>query len=645
MFTESQIVEMVKNRFKMNESATGFIDNFSAASVTVSRDFVALSELCSRVLSAWRAPVTTTLAGLGLSIDEGLLELVYLDHADHYPWGVEQKGFAAAGKIRVSASLYSPEYNSYAWIIKIENVSDHALTVRASVSGGIKHLGPGPLVTTLEDGVHAVFRHGVLFDDRKPDATHDNKTATWLLRLSGCASVTADQKAGNYTLEGKACRLEPGLSNVFEVLIDYGMTDHEAPLPPAAGPTRLTSWEGEWKKRRAWWVEKLQHIEEGGGDEVRSLRAAAGLLRCGSDWQDEGIVASCCTVTDWPAMVFFWDSVVSSVGLMRMDSKLGLDAIRATYVRQRPDGCTSASKQQFRDGSTVFPMATIASWAMVQMEQTGVPISEMRDVIASTEKLHQWYLGTQDHDRDGLAEWRFTGCCADDSPAFDRYAPHAGGQGCANYYLPPVASVSLNSYLIMDAKCLAYLYEKAGDNQRASAHRATAAKIEQRLKEVCLDSGRFFFDYDQQLGGFNRALTLYSFLPLWAGVSVEDKVKRSIIEEWLLNPRHFFGDYPFPFTAYSDLAYRPNGYWRGRVWVHTTYWMLELLWSHSYERQADEAADRLLKMMSQREELLENYNSDPSMPGGGQADYNWALASYLQISEHKYRNPVLLTIQ
>ncbi len=48
---------LLKNRIKMHETAPGFIDNFSAASVTVSRNLVGLTELCTRVISAIRNPV------------------------------------------------------------------------------------------------------------------------------------------------------------------------------------------------------------------------------------------------------------------------------------------------------------------------------------------------------------------------------------------------------------------------------------------------------------------------------------------------------------------------------------------------------------------------------------------------------------
>jgi neutral trehalase len=150
-----------------------------------------------------------------------------------------------------------------------------------------------------------------------------------------------------------------------------------------------------------------------------------------------------------------------------------------------------------------------------------------------------------------------------------------------------------------------------------------------------------FYDYDHHTGQYNRALTLYSFLPLWAGVDLKEEQADHIIRSYLINPEYFFGTCPFPYLAYNEEAYRPDGYWRGRVWPHVTLWMLEMLWDKGYRKEADMASDRLLAMMDQQKEILENYNSDMKMPGGGEPDYSWSFASYLALENRMYREPAL----
>ena len=161
------------------------------------------------------------------------------------------------------------------------------------------------------------------------------------------------------------------------------------------------------------------------------------------------------------------------------------------------------------------------------------------------------------------------------------------------------------------------------------------------MKAVCIQNGEMFHDFDHHWGKFNDTLTLFSFLPLWAGVSMDAGMKKRMIEDYLLNEKHFNGPCPLPYLAYSDSEYKPDGYWRGRIWPHVTYWMLEALWREGYEKEADSMADRIMGMMAQREEILENYNSSPDMPGGCAPDILWSFATYRLLADRCYRDPVI----
>lgn len=113
-----------------------------------------------------------------------------------------------------------------------------------------------------------------------------------------------------------------------------------------------------------------------------------------------------------------------------------------------------------------------------------------------------------------------------------------------------------------------------------------------------------------------------------------------LIENELLNPKRFFGPVPFPSVAYDEPTYEPNGYWRGKAWPHITYWLLETLVYHGYEKQAREAASRFLALNSATHGFLENNGTFPADRGGNStADYNWGAAAYLLIAEKAYLQP------
>ena len=161
------------------------------------------------------------------------------------------------------------------------------------------------------------------------------------------------------------------------------------------------------------------------------------------------------------------------------------------------------------------------------------------------------------------------------------------------------------------------------------------------LMEICYDRETgYFHDFDHNLRQFNHCRVLTSLLPVWAGMPLPEGIRRTLIEDNLLNPRRFGGPLPCSYVSRDDPAYNPRGYWRGRIWPHLVPWMLELLWQSGYRREADVMADDLLGNVLDREEVIrENYFSGPEF-GGGSSDFQWSGAVYLLLTNRRYRRDV-----
>ena len=135
-----------------------------------------------------------------------------------------------------------------------------------------------------------------------------------------------------------------------------------------------------------------------------------------------------------------------------------------------------------------------------------------------------------------------------------------------------------------------------------------------------------------------------SFNPLFVPLPQEEIKK--IIEQHMLNPKEFFGELPYPSTSYDDPAYDPNGYWRGRIWPHFVYWIIQTLWQNGYHAEADLTAERILAMFRKTAWLHENYNSktgegwDPEKRIGF-PDYNWSCATVIELLLERYKEPVV----
>jgi len=125
----------------------------------------------------------------------------------------------------------------------------------------------------------------------------------------------------------------------------------------------------------------------------------------------------------------------------------------------------------------------------------------------------------------------------------------------------------------------------------------------------------------------------------------EDEVRR-IIESHMLSPDEFFRPLPFPSLSYDDPKFDPKGYWRGRVWPHIGFIMLQILWKHGYRDQADQCAGWFLDLYNQTPWFHETYYAapleaeQPSRPTHGVREYNWAQATVIRLLLRRYRDPI-----
>jgi len=136
------------------------------------------------------------------------------------------------------------------------------------------------------------------------------------------------------------------------------------------------------------------------------------------------------------------------------------------------------------------------------------------------------------------------------------------------------------------------------------------------------------------------------FLPLWAGIPLPAGEVARVIESHMLNPDEFFRERPFPSVSYDDPQYDGGGYWRGRIWPHIVYWMIQALWRHGYHAEAELTADRLLAMFLRTPWIHENYNSATGEGWDaehrmGFPDYNWSCATVIELLLERYKEPLI----
>lgn len=374
-------------------------------------------------------------------------------------------------------------------------------------------------------------------------------------------------------------------------------------------------------------------------------RARHALLRTGfqsDEGEFRGRKASLCTSDDqFFSTVFFWDSLFSAAAISSFNPAFARDAIFTAFTRQDPrDGSCPENKWNFTVPQRImrqYPQAPVGSWAARHyLQQNPGDDTFLQEIYPVLLANHRFWDEYGDADGDGLAEWRWSGQTADDSPLYDPFIPGGKMNGC--HWLPPIASVQLNCFLYKDAGLLRDFAATLRRKEDVDYFEKRRERIQQKLMEICwVPEDRRFWDFSHATRSHTKVPTFYMFWPLFAGLPLDNAVVTELLETELLNPEKFFGGIPFPSVAYDHPKFDPSGYWRGKAWPHICYWLLETLMRHGRPDQAEEAGQRLIAWMTSKNGFLENMESDPRLiESTGHIDYNWGIASFLLIASKRY---------
>jgi len=377
---------------------------------------------------------------------------------------------------------------------------------------------------------------------------------------------------------------------------------------------------------------------------LKAWRSRNALLRDGMrgfDGEFGDQLACLCTSdnTDF-SCVFFWDTLFSSVAISDFHAEYAKGAIRTAFVRMNNrDGSSPERKFNYSPKgrmSQQSPQSPVGSWAVLSYLKQHEDADFLAEMFPVLVRNHEFWEKYSDTDSDGLAEYRWSGQVGDNSPLWDEYASLDATTGCG--FIPPVASVALNSFLFWDANNLVKLAEKLGLIDHADHFRVRVTQLQRDLFDICyLPEEKRFWDYNHHTGLHRRVNTFYMFWPLFAGMDVPAETAKDLIENVLLDPEQFFGEIPFPSVAYNQPEYNAKGYWRGRSWPHISYWLLQTLVRYGYVKEAKEAAARILVSYSRSAGFPENLATQHEyFDAAGFADYNWGAAAVYLIATEKY---------
>lgn len=672
------VADSLANTVRFDHFFTPFHDRFAQFTVGFTHDApMGVGRVFPRAV---QGTFQVTEATLQLWLEEGgTCIAIQRQRIDSYPWLAEERcELAAAGvsRLRISARHAFLDERTLISEFAFTNASPSAVTIHPRWAGmlpgdffhnkpgtwaefeGINGISRETFLHTLHD---SMIEGGIRVGTGKPDlpqmavrvACLNRTLDAWVGDLPFWAQQNAPSgftpgqgRTGHYLLgAGLALALEPGQTTTlqFAIQVAYAYYAKPAfafpPMPPACDTDNLI------QRCRQYFIERLgpplaTKTPTPLALATRLARARYALLRTGTrglDGEFGDNIACLCTSDATPfSTVFFWDALFSSVAISDFHPEYARGAIRAAFVRQSPrDGSSPENKfnypvpHRFKRQS---PQAPIATWAVLRYLQKNPDPRFLETMYPILQANHRFFQEYSDCDLDGLAEWRWTGQTADNSPLYDQYISPQ------NSWIPPIASVSLNCFLYRDAMLLADAADLLCKPDDAKAWRGRATTLFQRLMEICfVPDEKRFWDYNHQTMEHRRVKTFYMFWPLFARMPVPKAIAKDLIENVLLDEKQFFGPIPFPSVAYDEPTYDPAGYWRGKAWPHISYWLLETLVYHGYAEAADAAADRIISWYSSQYGFPENMTSDPSKENRSAFDYNWGSAAFYLIARRAYR--------
>ncbi len=235
-------------------------------------------------------------------------------------------------------------------------------------------------------------------------------------------------------------------------------------------------------------------------------------------------------------------------------------------------------------------------------------------------------------------------------------APHTGmdtqHERAGHWYDCFCCGADLNSYLVRECRAFALiagLFDKSEDEKVFTEY---AEKLKSTVLELMWDSDDgFFYDISRVTGEKIKVRYIGAFATMWAGICDGDMAK-SMVENYLLNPREFNRGFNYPALSSSEPGYSEQYLpgdigcnWRANTWIPTNYYVFEGLRKYGYLKEAARLAEETYKnvrLIGDRE-----YYATESASGCGLDPFwGWSLLAYFMPyeSESGY-DPTEIAIQ
>ena len=198
----------------------------------------------------------------------------------------------------------------------------------------------------------------------------------------------------------------------------------------------------------------------------------------------------------------------------------------------------------------------------------------------------------------------------DNSPMYDD-APFDRDTGRMH-----LADVGIMSLYVADCDALAEIAGVLGKHPEERELRTRAERYRAKLQTLWDEKTGTFLNKNLDTGGLSTRMSPTNFYPMLAKAATPRQASR-MVNEHLLNPDEFWGEWVIPSIARSDPAFRDQEYWRGRIWGPMNYLVYLGLRNYDLSSVRRDFAQKSLALFNKEWTLYghvhENYNAITGM--------------------------------
>jgi len=210
-------------------------------------------------------------------------------------------------------------------------------------------------------------------------------------------------------------------------------------------------------------------------------------------------------------------------------------------------------------------------------------------------------------------------------------------------HIQKLNDAGLSGLYVMDCDILAKIAAELGRTKEANELRRRGDQYRKNLANLWDDTLGFYYNRHIDTKTLNRRISPTNFYPMLAQAPTQAQAER-MVNEHLLNPDEFWGEWVIPATPHNDPAFHDNTYWRGRIWAPLNFLVYMGLRNYDLPEARKALAEKskalLLKSWTSDGYVFENYSAvtgtGDDVPNSDKF-YHWgALLSFIALMEEGY---------